>query len=190
MPPGLEESKSPLRIPKLQQVLEWLALLLDAHIQSLYRQPGALQVCPLCPLCFHAAQFQSLYCQLGSLLTSHQDMLFVLYMAKMLTSTCQAASLDQYVFFLFISTSLSWTCFLHSGNLPITISCLCCTSWVSLLMMNSCNGCRTAANDSISACHMNANMFCQCTLDHPMVAYITCEVTSDMPFAQKCDLAK
>ena len=44
MPQGLEESKSPLRIPKMQQVLEWLSLLFDAHIQSLHRQPGSAQV--------------------------------------------------------------------------------------------------------------------------------------------------
>lgn len=44
MPQGLEESKSPLRIPKLQQVLEWLSLLFDAHINSLHRQPGSAQV--------------------------------------------------------------------------------------------------------------------------------------------------
>lgn len=44
MPQGLDESKSPLRIPKLQQVVEWLALLLDAHIQTLHRQTGSAQV--------------------------------------------------------------------------------------------------------------------------------------------------
>ncbi len=41
MPASLDESKSPLRIPKMQQVLEWLSLLFDAHITSLHRHPAS-----------------------------------------------------------------------------------------------------------------------------------------------------
>ncbi|KAL0021610.1 hypothetical protein WJX79_005995 [Trebouxia sp. C0005] len=44
MPASLEESKSPLRIPKMQQVLEWLSLLFDAHITSLHRHPASAKV--------------------------------------------------------------------------------------------------------------------------------------------------
>ena len=44
MPASLEESKTPLRIPKMHQVLEWLALLFDAHITSFHRHPGSTQV--------------------------------------------------------------------------------------------------------------------------------------------------
>ena len=43
VPASLEESKTPLRIPKMHQVLEWLALLFDAHITSFHRQPGSTQ---------------------------------------------------------------------------------------------------------------------------------------------------
>lgn len=59
MPQGLEESKSPLRISKLQQVLEWLGSLFDAHIQTLQRQPGSAQVCSYVLLA-SAQQFESL----------------------------------------------------------------------------------------------------------------------------------
>ena len=52
MPVSLETSKSQLRIPKLQQVLEWLALLFDAHITSFHRQPGSVKVCFLFLLLF------------------------------------------------------------------------------------------------------------------------------------------
>ena len=52
MPASLETSKSQLRIPKLQQVLEWLALLFDAHITSFHRQPGSVKVCFLFLLLF------------------------------------------------------------------------------------------------------------------------------------------
>lgn len=46
MPASLEESKSPLRIPKMQQVLEWLSLLFDAHITSLHRHPASAKASP------------------------------------------------------------------------------------------------------------------------------------------------
>ncbi|DBA75343.1 hypothetical protein WJX77_005717 [Trebouxia sp. C0004] len=44
LPASLEESKSPLRIPKMQRVLEWLSLLFDAHITSLHRHPASAKV--------------------------------------------------------------------------------------------------------------------------------------------------
>lgn len=44
-PEWVESSRMlPLRVPKLQHVLQWLALLFDAHITSFHKQAGAMEV--------------------------------------------------------------------------------------------------------------------------------------------------
>ena len=50
VPEWVESSRMlPLRVPTLQHVLQWLALLFDAHITSLHRQAGAVEVHLLLP---------------------------------------------------------------------------------------------------------------------------------------------
>ena len=45
MPEWVESSRMlPLRVPTLQHVLQWLALLFDAHITSFHKQAGAVEV--------------------------------------------------------------------------------------------------------------------------------------------------